>query len=128
MTKKAISSAKAPAAIGPYSQAIKSGNFIFCAGQIGIDPETGQYAGEDIESQTKQCFENLKHVLLAAGANFDNVVKVHVYLTNMADFPKMNDIYATYFNKPYPARATVEVARLPKDALIEIDCIAYINS
>lgn len=127
MPKQEISSKNAPVAIGPYSQAIKVGNFIFCSGQIAINPKTGSLEGESIEEQTRQVFENLKQVLREAGGSLDSVVKTTVYLANMNDFPTMNEIYAKYFKKPYPARATVEVVKLPKNALIEIDCIAYIS-
>lgn len=125
--KKEVVSKKAPTAVGPYSQAIKVGNFIFCAGQVGKNPKTNQFVQGGIESQTKQVLENLKSVLEAAGADFTDVVKTNVYLKNVEDFPKMNEIYAKYFQKPYPARATIEAARLPQEALIEIDCIAGIN-
>lgn len=127
MTKQEISSNKAPKAIGPYSQAIKLGNFVFCSGQIGLDPASGEYKDKDIGSQTNQIFENLRAILREAGCSFADVVKVTVYLKNMADFTKMNEIYANYFNKPFPARATVEVSRLPKDTLVEIECIAYVD-
>lgn len=123
--KKEIVTQKAPAAVGPYSQAIKFKGLIFCAGQIGVDPKTNQLVGDDIKSQTKRAFENLKGVLEAADADFSSVLKVNVYLKNMDDFSAMNKMYASYFTKPYPARATVEVVRLPKGALVEIECIAY---
>lgn len=123
--KKEVVSKKAPAAVGPYSQAIKYANLVFCAGQIGVDPKTNLLAGRDVKSQTKRAFENLKCVLEAAESDFSSVLKVNVYLKNMDDFVVMNEIYAIYFKKPYPARATVEVARLPKGALVELECIAY---
>ncbi len=126
--KKEVITKKAPTAVGPYSQAIKYAGLVFCAGQIGVDPKTNQFTGDDIKSQTKRAFENLKGVLEAAGADFSSVLKVNVYLQNMDDFSVMNEIYAAYFQKPYPARATVEVAKLPKGALFEIECIAYIKS
>ena len=125
--KKAIESKKAPAAIGPYSQGIKMGDFLFCSGQIGVSPKTNVLVSGGIKQETKQAFMNLGAVLKEAGADFDTVVKVNVYLANMDDFPVMNEIYATFFKNPYPARATVEVARLPKGAQFEIECIAYIN-
>ena len=117
---------KAQKTVGPYSQGIIFGNLIFVSGQIGIDPKSNNL-GEDIEEQTKQVLENLKNVLKAAGSDINNVLKTTVYLADMEDFPLMNEIYASYFNKPYPARATVEVSNLPKGALIEIDCIAFIK-
>lgn len=125
--KQKINSTKAPAAIGPYSQAVKYSNLLFCSGNIGIDPKTNSFVQGDIKEQTKQTFKNLGEVLKAAGTVFDNVLKVTVYLKNMNDFAAMNKVYATYFKEPYPARATVEVARLPKDALIEVECIAYVR-
>lgn len=125
MEKIEVVSKKSPGAIGPYSQAIKFGNLVFVSGHIGTDPKTNLFVGTDIKSQTKQAFANLKAVLQSSGSGLDNVLKVNVYLKNMDDFPSMNEIYAMNFKKPYPARATVEVARLPKNALIEIDCIAF---
>ena len=118
-----ISAKKAPSAIGPYSHAIKSGNFVFTAGQIGVLPETNALISLDFEVQTRQTLENLKTVLESAGTSLDKAVKVTVYLKNMDDFQKMNNVYAQYF-KNHPARSTVEVAKLPKNALIEIDVIA----
>lgn len=115
---------KAQKAIGPYSQGVKFGNLIFVSGQIGIDPKTNNLKG-GIKEQTKQALINLENVLLAGGSGIDNVLKTTVYLENMDDFPLMNEVYAAFFKKPYPARATVQVARLPQDALIEIECIAY---
>lgn len=125
MKKEEVICKNIPKVIGPYSQAVAFGNLIFCSGQIGINPKTGQLEN-GIEAQTNQIFKNLKELLKSAGTSLKNVLKVNVYLKNMNDFPVMNAIYAQHFNKPYPARATVEVARLPKDALIEIECIAYI--
>ena len=126
--KEEITSKQSPPAIGPYSQAIKIGGFIFCSGQVGKDPKTNTFIEGGIESQTKQILENLKAVLSGAGADLSDVVKTTVYLKDVDDFPKMNEVYTSYFQKPYPARATVEVARLPQDALIEIECIAYIKN
>ena len=123
--KKEVFTKKAPAVIGPYSQAIKVGQFIFCSGQVGKDPKTNAFKEGGIEAQTKQIMENLKAVLAATGANLSHVVKTNVYLKNISDFPKMNETYASYFKELFPARATVEVARLPQDALVEIECIAY---
>jgi 2-iminobutanoate/2-iminopropanoate deaminase len=119
-----ITSDKAPAAIGPYSQAVKTGNFLFCSGQVGIDPATKGLAGGDIETQTLQVLKNMKEVLKASGLDLTNIVKTTVFLCNMDDFPTMNAIYAKEFGKHKPARSTMQVARLPLDALIEIECIA----
>lgn len=127
MKKVEVVSKKSPQVVGPYSQAIKIGNLVFVSGHIGTDPKTNMFVGDDIKSQTKQVFANLKAVLEAAGTGMDNVLKVNVYLKSMNDFLSMNEIYANSFKKPYPARATVEVARLPKDALVEMDCIAYLE-
>lgn len=123
--KHTVNTNKAPSAIGPYSQAIVVNNFIFCSGQVGKDPKTNQFVSGGISEQTRQVLENLKAVLASAGVNFSSVVKTTVYLKNVADFSQMNEVYATYFQKPYPARATIEAARLPQDALVEIECIAF---
>jgi len=120
----AIHSDNAPAAIGPYSQAIAAGNTIYVSGQLPIDPATGAFAGADIASQTRQSLTNLKNILLAAGADMGSVVKTTVYLANIADFAAMNEVYAQFFTAPYPARAAFEVACLPKNALVEIECVA----
>ena len=120
----AIHTENAPAAIGPYSQAIRAGNTIYVSGQIPIDPATGSFAGSDIVSQTRQSLTNLKAILNAAGAGMEDVVKTTVYLANMGDFAAMNEVYATFFTAPYPARAAFEVACLPKNALVEIECVA----
>jgi len=122
--REAISAPDAPAAIGPYSQAIKSGSLLFLSGQIPLDPATGQLVPGGIEAQTRQVFTNIAAILTAAGATFDNVVSATVYVADMNDFAKVNEIYATYFNAPAPARATVQVARLPKDSLVEIQVVA----
>jgi len=121
---KIIESNKAPAPIGPYSQAMEANGFIFTSGQIAIDPETNQLIEGDAAVQIKQVLENLKHVLQAAGVSLENVVKTTIYIKNMDDFSTINDVYAIYFSTTPPARSTVEVARLPKDVLVEIDCIA----
>lgn len=123
--KKAIQTNHAPAAIGPYSQAVEAGNFVYVAGQIPIDPKTGEFAGDDIVSQANQSLTNIKAILEAAGLTMNDVVKVNVSMKDMGMFGPMNEVYGTYFQEPYPARAAVEVARLPKDALIEIEAIAY---
>ena len=122
-----VSSLKAPKAIGPYSQAIKVGGMVYCSGQIGLSPTTGALAGDDIATQTHQVMENLKAVLEEAGTDMKQVVKVTIYLKDLNDYAKVNDIYKDYFPDTKPARSTVQVARLPKDALIEIDCIAVGN-
>lgn len=120
----AIHTDLAPAAIGPYSQAIKAGNTVYVSGQLPIDPATGAFAGSDITAQTHQSLTNLKNILNAAGADMCDVVKTTVYLANIADFAAMNEVYAQFFTAPYPARAAFEVACLPKNALVEIECVA----
>ncbi len=123
----AISTEKAPAAIGPYSQAIRAeGKTIYVSGQLPVDPATGAFAGEDIQSQTRQSLENIKAILATAGADMSSVVKTTVLLKNIADFGAMNEIYAQYFQQPFPARAAFQVGALPKDALVEIECVAVI--
>ena len=119
-----IVTSEAPAAIGPYSQAIRSGNLLFVSGQIPLDPATGQIVPGGIEPQTRQVFANIGAILEAAGLSFTNVVSATVYVADINDFAKVNEIYATYFSAPAPARATVQVARLPKDALVEIQVVA----
>ncbi len=122
-----ISTEKAPAAIGPYSQAIQAeGKTIYVSGQLPVDPATGAFAGEDIQSQTRQSLENIKAILATAGADMSSVVKTTVLLKNIADFGAMNEIYAQYFQQPFPARAAFQVGALPKDALVEIECVAVI--
>lgn len=123
-SKKAINTDKAPAAIGPYSQAIDTGVFIYTSGQIPIDPTSGLVVHGGIEEQTKQVFENLRSVLEAAGSSLEQIVKTTVFLQDMGDFGKVNEIYSTYFTAPYPARSCVEVAALPKGVLVEIEAIA----
>jgi 2-iminobutanoate/2-iminopropanoate deaminase len=122
--REAVSTPKAPAAIGPYSQAIKSGNLLFLSGQIPLDPATGALVPGGIEAQTRQVFTNIGAILEAAGVSFGHVVSATVYVADMSDFAKVNEIYATYFTAPAPARATVQVARLPKDSLVEIQVTA----
>ncbi|HIU11018.1 MAG TPA: RidA family protein [Candidatus Avidehalobacter gallistercoris] len=124
MTKKRIVTDKAPAALGPYSQAIAAGGMLYASGQVPVDPATGELAGADIETQARQVFENLKQVLQAAGADFGSVVKTTVFLTDLANFGVVNDIYAEYFTEPYPARSCVQISALPKGALIEAELIA----
>ena len=126
MSKKAISTAQAPAAIGPYSQGVISEGkrLVFVSGQVPLDPATGQLVTGGIAEQTRRSLENLKAVLAAGGARLDHVVKTTVFLQHMSDFPAMNEVYQQYFREAYPARATVEVAALPKGALVEIEAIA----
>ena len=124
--KEIISTDKAPGAIGPYSQAIKAANMIFCSGQIPIDPATGEFVSQDVSEQTEQVFKNLTAVLEAGGASLEDVVKTTVFLADMGDFAAMNEVYGRYFTSNKPARATVQAARLPKDALVEIECIAVV--
>lgn len=124
MMKKEIYTDNAPAAIGPYSQAIQAGDFLYVSGQIGINPETGDVA-EGIEAQTKQVMENLKAILAEANTSFADVIKFTIYIQSMDNFATVNDIYGGYLQKPYPARATVEVSRLPKDMLVEMDAVVY---
>jgi 2-iminobutanoate/2-iminopropanoate deaminase len=122
--KQAVSSPDAPKAIGPYSQAVRAGQLLFLSGQVPIDPSTGQMIDGDIAAQTRRVFENLAAVLNAGGRSFADVVRTTVFLADMNDFTAMNEVYGQYFSEPYPARATVQVARLPKDARVEIDLIA----
>jgi 2-iminobutanoate/2-iminopropanoate deaminase len=127
MTKRIIRTQGAPPPIGPYNQAVAAeGNFLFTAGQVAIDPHTGQFVQGDIKSQTRQVLENLKAVLNGAGASFGDVVKTTVFLKNMDEFGAMNEVYAEYFKDSAPARSTVEVARLPRDAKIEIEVFAVL--
>jgi 2-iminobutanoate/2-iminopropanoate deaminase len=126
--KKAVHTDKAPEAIGPYSQAViepKTG-LIFTAGQIAIDPSTGELIEGNVEDQTRRVFDNLKNVLQAAGCGFENVLKATVFLKDMGDFTRVNTIYSEYFKGDFPARSAVEVARLPKDVLVEIELIAHL--
>jgi len=120
----AINSKKAPGAIGPYSQAVDVNGLIFVSGQLPIDATTGQFASSDIKSQAKQSLENIKHILEEAGTTMSKIVKTTILLKDINDFAAVNEIYATYFSAPYPARATYEVSKLPLDALIEIESIA----
>ena len=121
---KTVSTPEAPAAIGPYSQAVVVGNLVFLSGQIPLDPVTMKIIGEDIETQTRQVFKNIRAVLKAENLTLNSVVKCTVFMKNLDDFAKMNTIYAEEFGEHKPARSTVQVARLPKDALIEIECVA----
>ncbi len=126
MNKQAITTDNAPKAIGPYQQAIKVGEFIYTAGQIPIDPQTGDFVAGGIVEQTRQVLENLKAILEAGGSSLDRVVKATVFLKNMADFGAMNEVYAEYLGAAKPARSTVAVAELPRGALIEIDLVATV--
>src|ERR1700759_5404410 len=126
--KKIISTAEAPAAIGPYSQAVRSGSFVFCAGQIPLDPKSGQIVSEDISEQTKRVLDNVTAILKAEGLTIANVVKTTVFLADFNDFQKMNEVYATYFTANPPARSTVGVSTLPKNARVEIEAIAFDDS
>lgn len=125
--RQAIATAAAPKAIGPYSQAVRAGSLVFVSGQIPLDPDTGAMVDGDIAVQTHRVFANLAAILDAAGASFDHVVRTTVYLADMNDFAVVNEIYGTYFTSPAPARATVQAARLPKDARVEIDVIASLE-
>jgi len=119
-----VSTENAPGAIGPYSQAIKANGMVFCSGQIPIDPATGNFISDDIGEQTDQVFKNLSQVLTAAGSGLNRVVKTTVFLADMNDFAAMNEVYGKYFDTNKPARATVQAAGLPRDARVEIECIA----
>ncbi|GAA7463237.1 RidA family protein [Helicobacter pylori] len=122
--KEVIHSTLAPKAIGPYSQAIATNDLVFVSGQLGIDASTGEFKGPDIHSQTTQSMENIKAVLKEVGLGMDSVVKTTILLKSLDDFSVVNEIYGSYFKEPYPARATFQVAKLPKDALVEIEAIA----
>ena len=124
MSNIAIHTEHAPAAIGPYSQAVQAGNTIYVSGQLPIDPATGAFAGEDITAQTRQSLNNIKAILAEAGADMSNVVKTTVLLADIADFAAMNAVYAEFFTAPFPARAAFQAAALPKNALVEIECVA----
>lgn len=123
---EAITTDKAPGAIGPYSQAVKAGGMVFCSGQIPIDPSTGEFVSDAVSEQTDQVLKNLGEVLTAAGTGLSNVVKTTVFLTDMNDFAEMNEVYSRFFNENKPARATVQAAALPRGARVEIDCVAVL--
>jgi 2-iminobutanoate/2-iminopropanoate deaminase len=125
--KTIISTSEAPAAIGPYSQAVRSGNFLFCSGQIPLDPKTGKIVAGDIAAQTRRVLDNIAAVLKTEGLTFDNVVKTTVFLTNLGDFQTVNEIYDSYFKGEPPARSTVQVSALPKGANIELEAIAAVD-
>ena len=122
--REVVATKDAPQAIGPYSQAIKAGGFIFLSGQVALDPATGQLVAGDVAAQTERVLKNLSAVLAAAGSSLAKAVKTTVFLKSMGDFTAMNEVYGRHFQAPFPARSTVEVARLPKDVLVEIDVIA----
>ena len=126
MTKRAISTPDAPAALGPYSQAIRAGYTVYLSGQLGLDPKTGNLV-DGIEAQTHQVFKNLRAVAIAAGGSLNDMVKLSILMQNLSDFAKVNEIMATYFTQPYPARATYQVAALPKAGLIEIEGILVLT-
>ncbi|MBP6016542.1 MAG: RidA family protein [Candidatus Promineofilum sp.] len=126
MEKKRIHSNDAPAAVGPYSQAIRVGNHVFTSGQVALDPASGELVGDDVATQTEQVVRNLQAVLAAAGAALEHVIKTTVFLQSMGDFAAMNAVYARHFPEPFPARSTVEVGALPKGGLVEIECIALV--
>jgi 2-iminobutanoate/2-iminopropanoate deaminase len=127
MKQKKINTSAAPAAIGPYNQAIRYGQFIFTSGQVALDPVSGELVGEDVQAQTHQVFKNLQAVLESAGASLANVVKTTVFLAQMSDFQAMNAVYAGYFTGIAPARSTIAVLELPRKALVEIECVALVD-
>ena len=127
MTVKAIASEKAPAAIGPYSQAVQAGNTIYVSGQLPIDPEIGEFAGSDIATQTQQSLNNIRNILEKAGTDMGHVVKTTVLLADISDFAAMNAVYAEFFKEPFPASAAFQVAALPKGARVEIEAVAVIE-
>jgi 2-iminobutanoate/2-iminopropanoate deaminase len=124
MSLKYVSTEKAPAAVGPYSQAVRTGNLIFISGQLPLDPQTGEMVGKDAARQASQCMKNILAVLESEGVDASNMVKVTIYLQDMKDFGPVNEVYSNFFNQKYPARVCIEVAGLPKNALVEIDAIA----
>jgi len=126
LTKEVIITNKAPKAIGPYSAGIRIGNMVYTAGQLGIIPDTGEIISGGIEAETRQALQNIGAILVAAGTSLSNVVKTTIYLRDIADFTWMNNIYAEFFNTPYPARSTIQVAALPKGGAVEIDAVAII--
>ncbi len=127
MRKREIRSDGAPSAIGPYSQGVRAGGLVFISGQIPVDPSTGELVDGGVGEQTRRALENLGAVLEAAGAGFDHVVRTTVYMTDISIFKEMNKVYGEFFSPPYPARATVEVSRLPKGAAVEIDAVALVE-
>jgi len=128
MPISAVETDAAPAAIGPYAQAVRAGDTLYCSGQIALDKETGELISGGIEEQTRQVMQNLQQILAAAGCGFEAVVKMTIYLADMADFSRVNQVYGEFLAPPAPARAAVQVAALPKNARIEIDAVAYLGS
>ena len=124
MSKQIIQTDKAPKAVGPYSQAVRIGNLLFCSGQIPLDASTGQMVGTDVATQSKQVMKNIQGLLESTGLKYTDIVKTTIFLKNMGDFATVNEIYSSFLTAPFPARSTVEVAALPKGALVEIECIA----
>ncbi|MEO8971958.1 MAG: RidA family protein [Ktedonobacteraceae bacterium] len=127
MERTQIRTTEAPAAIGPYSQAIRCGQFVYASGQIALDPASGELVGDDVQAQTQRVLQNVQALLASAGTSLASVVKTTVFLTSMSDFQAMNAVYATYFSGVAPARSTVAVAELPRKALVEIECIALVE-
>ncbi len=127
MKKQTIQTANAPAAIGPYSQAVRAGDLLFVSGQIPLDPKTGELVRGSVSEETKKVLENLKAIIEAAGGSLADVVKTTIFLKDMGNFAVVNEVYGTYFPQPFPARATVEVARLPRDVNVEIEAIAKLS-
>lgn len=127
MAVNVISTEKAPGAVGPYSQAIKAGDFLFASGQIAIDPEKGRITAGTVAGQAEQCMKNVGAILEAVGATYDNVVKTTVYINDMNFFGAVNEVYGKYFQKTLPARSCVEISKLPKDAMVEVEVIAYVG-
>ena len=125
--REAVATDRAPAAIGPYAQAVRAGQLLFLSGQVPLDPSTGDLVDGDVAAQTHRVMQNLEAVLAAAGASLARVVRTTIYVHDLADFAAVSDVYGSYFTAPYPARATVQVARLPKDARVEIDAIALLG-
>jgi len=125
--KRAVATDQAPKAIGPYSQAVRAGRWLFCSGQIGLDPASGELVGGGVTAETARVLENLSAVLQAAGASLADVVRTTIYLTDLGDFAPVNEVYARYFSAPFPARATIGVAALPRGAAVEIDAIAMVG-
>ena len=121
---KTIQTTKAPAATGPYSQAVEANGFVFASGQLGINPATGEFVEGDVQAQTRQALTNARAIMNEAGLDLNNVIKTTVFLSDMANFAAMNEIYAEFFSEPYPARSAVAVKTLPKNALVEVECIA----
>ena len=126
-SRKLVNTKNAPAAFGPFSQGIKTGSFVFTSGQLPIDPATGEVVGNDVKAQTHQVLRNLKSILDEAGSSLHHVVKATVFITDMDDFDTVNEIYATYFSSPYPARSCIEVPKLAKGAKVEIEAIALLD-